>query len=145
MSKISGTRFTTSSPFRFALLLIPFAIAAILGIYTVGNYEGFLCLWWAFILVIFGIATLPLAARLWGNSTSGGFFLSQPLGLVLTCLVLWTLTHLKLCRINLVCIIMSFLIVAAVCYIPKSFRKALKEKLKALEMEKEKILAAAAK
>ena len=81
MSKISGTRFTTSSPFRFALLLIPFAIAAILGIYTVGNYEGFLCLWWAFILVIFGIATLPLAARLWGNSTSGGFFLSQPLGL----------------------------------------------------------------
>ncbi|MBQ6304737.1 MAG: hypothetical protein IJK83_12075 [Clostridiales bacterium] len=129
MSKISGTRFTTSSPFRFALLLIPFAIAAILGIYTVGNYEGLLCLWWAFILVIFGIATLPLAARLWGNSTSGGFFLSQPLGLVLTCLVLWTLTHLKLCRINLVCIIMSFLIVAAVCYIPKSFRKALKEKI----------------
>ena len=129
MSNTSGTRFTTSSPFRYALLLIPFAIAAVIAICTTGAKEGMLALWWAFVLFIFGIATLPLAVRLWGKFSSGGFFLSQAMGLVLTCLVLWTLTHLKLCRTNLICIALSFLIVAAFCYVPKSLRKGFIEKL----------------
>ena len=128
MSNTSGTRFTTSSPFRYALLLIPFAIAAVIAICTTGAKEGMLALWWAFVLFIFGIATLPLAVRLWGKFSSGGFFLSQAMGLVLTCLVLWTLTHLKLCRTNLICIALSFLIVAAFCYVPKSLRKGFIEK-----------------
>ena len=129
MSNTSGTRFTTSSPFRYALLLIPFAIAAVIAVCTTGAQEGMLALWWAFVLFIFGIGTLPLAVRLWGKFSSGGFFLSQAMGLVLTCLVLWTLTHLKLCRTNLICIALSFLIVAVFCYVPKSLRKGFIEKL----------------
>ena len=118
-----------SSPLRFFFLLVPFVIAFLLGIFTMGAKDTSLCLWWAVFLLLIGFVTLPLAAKLWGNFSSGGFFLSQPMGLVLTCLVLWTLTHLKICRLNLLCIIISALIVAACCYIPKSFRESLIKKL----------------
>ena len=96
MSK-NNTSLIESSPFRFLFLLVPFVIAGILGICTMGAGDTSLCLWWAVFLLLLGFVTLPLSARLWENFSSGGFFLSQPLGLVLTCLVLWTLTHLKLC------------------------------------------------
>lgn len=119
----------SSSPFRYLFLLIPFAIAAILGICTMGMTDTAYCLWWAVFLLLIGFATLPLAAKLWENFSSGGFFLSQPLGLVLTCLVLWTLTHFKICRLNILCIIISALIVAACCYIPKTFRESLAKKI----------------
>ena len=118
-----------SSPLRFLFLLVPFAIAGILGICTMGTGDMSLCLWWSVFLLLIGFVSLPLAAKLWGDFSSGGFYLSQPLGLVLTCLVLWTLTHLKICRINILCIVISALVVAAVCYIPKSFRDSLVKKL----------------
>lgn len=119
-----------ASPFRFFLILIPFAIAALIGICTMGAKESLYALWFACFLMLIGLVTLPLAAKLWSNFSSGGFFLSQPLGLILTCLVLWTLTHLKLFRINMLFIILSALIVAACCYIPKTFRESLIEKAK---------------
>ncbi len=128
MSK-NNTSLIESSPFRFLFLLVPFVIAGILGICTMGAGDTSLCLWWAVFLLLLGFVTLPLSARLWENFSSGGFFLSQPLGLVLTCLVLWTLTHLKICRINILCIAISALAVAAVCYIPKTFRDSLVRKL----------------
>ena len=118
-----------SSPLRFLFLLVPFVIASLLGIFTMGANDTSLCLWWSVFLLLIGFVTLPLAAKLWENFSSGGFFLSQPMGLVLTCLVLWTLTHLKIFRLNILCIIISALIVAACCYIPKSFRDSLKKKL----------------
>ena len=118
-----------SSPLRFLLLLIPFAIAGVLGICTMGADDTSLCFWWVAFLLLFGFVTLPLAAKLWEKFSSGGFFLSQPMGLIFTCLVLWTLTHLKICRINHLCILISALIVAAFCYIPKTFRDSLARKI----------------
>ena len=118
-----------SSPLRYIFLLIPFFIAAVLGIFTMGSKDASLCLWWAVFLLLFGLITLPLAAKLWERFSSGGFFLSQPMGLIFTCLVLWTLTHFRLFRLNTPCIIISALIVAACCYIPKSFRESLVRKI----------------
>ena len=123
------TSLNGSSPLRFLLILIPFGIAGILGLCTMGANDTALCFWWSVCLLLIGFATLPLAAKLWENFSSGGFFLSQPMGLIFTCLVLWTLTHLKICRLNLLCIIISALIVAACCYIPKSLREALFKKI----------------
>ncbi|MBR3248306.1 MAG: hypothetical protein IKG03_07915 [Clostridiales bacterium] len=120
---------TETSPLRYLFLLIPFAIATVLGICTMGAGDTSMCLWWAVFLLLTGFVTLPLAARIWEKFSSGGFFLSQPLGLVLTCLVLWTLTHLKICRLNILCIVISALIVAACCYIPKSNRDCLVKKM----------------
>ena len=87
------------------------------------------CLWWAFCLLLIGLVTLPLATKIWEKFSSGGFFLSQALGLILTSLVLWTLTHLKLFRLNVLCILLSALIVGVICYAPKTFRKSLTDKL----------------
>ena len=128
MSQNNATDFA-SSPYRFFLLLIPFAVASVLGMSTMGSSDTSICIWWAVFLLLMGVVTLPLAAKLWENFSSGGFFLSQPMGLIFTCLILWTMTHLKLFRINVVCIIISAAIVAACCYLPKSLRQALIKKL----------------
>ena len=128
MSRNSSSLIETS-PFRFLFLLIPFGIAAILGFSTMGTDDTFTCLWWSFFLLLTGLITLPLATKLWGNFSSGGFFLSQPMGLIFTCLLLWTLTHLKLCKINLLCIVLCAAIIALCCYVPKTLRESLIKKL----------------
>ena len=124
MNKTSASLIETS-PLRFLLILVPFVIAALTGVCTMGATDTAYCLWWVAVLMLIGFVTLPLAAKLWENFSSGGFFLSQPMGLVLTCLVLLTLTHFKIFKINVISIILSALIVAACCYIPKTFREAL--------------------
>lgn len=127
----NGTAKTSleSSPFRFLLILIPFAVATIIGACTMGMGDAKYVLWWSFALMLIGFTALPLAAKIWDRFSSGGFLLSQPLGLILSSLILWALTHLKLFRLNVLCIVLTFAIVAACCYIPKTFRTALIEKL----------------
>ena len=51
------------------------------------------------------------------------------MGLIFTCLVLWTLGHLKIFKINLICIVLSAVIVGVCCYAPKTFRKTLIKKM----------------
>ena len=98
----NGTAKTSleSSPFRFLLILIPFAVATIIGACTMGMGDAKYVLWWSFALMLIGFTALPLAAKIWDRFSSGGFLLSQPLGLILSSLILWTLTHLKLFRLN---------------------------------------------
>ncbi len=130
MSKLfDDSRFGTTSPLRYLLLLIPFAIVTVFGVFTMKGADTSLCLWWSFCLFLFGLITLPLAVKLWGSFSSGGFILSQPLGLVLTCLILWTLTHFKIFRLNLAFILLSAIILAILCYAPKSLRTNLVNKL----------------
>ena len=129
MSNSDAKLFESTSPIRYVLLFAPFVIAAIIGVCTMGTSEIAICMWWAIALMLFGLITLPLAAKLWDRFSSGGFFLSQPMGLIFTCLILWTLTHLKLFRINIPCIVLSALIVAVLCYAPKSFRNNFIKKL----------------
>ena len=129
MSRSGDSLFESASPLRFLLILVPFVAASVIGFCTMGTTDTAYAVWWAFVLMLFGLVTLPLATKLWERFSSGGFFLSQPMGLILTCLVLWTLGHLKLFRINLLCIILSALIVGALCYIPKTFRESFIKKL----------------
>ena len=130
MSKVyEDSRFGPTSPLRYFLFLLPFAIATMLGVFTMRSKDTAPCLWWAFFLLLIGIVTLPLATKLWENFSSGGFFLSQAMGLILTSLVLWTLIHIKIFRLNVLCIFLSALIVALCCYIPKTFRQSLIKKL----------------
>lgn len=128
MNKSLTSTFESTS-LRYVVLLIPFLIASLVGIFTMGSHDAGICMWWAVVILFFGIVTLPLATKIWGNFSSGGFFLSQPMGLVFTCLVLWTLAHLKIFKINILCILLSALIVGILCYAPKTFRESLKEKI----------------
>ena len=119
----------SNSPLRFLLLLVPFFIAFIFGAFTLGKGDLACCMWWAVVLMLFGLVTLPLAAKIWEKFSSGGFFLSQPMGLIFTCLVLWTLAHLKIFKINLLCIVLSAVIVGVLCYAPKTLRQTLIKKM----------------
>ena len=127
MSRNSASKIA-KSPFRYLFMLIPFVIATVLGLCTMGVNDTAICLWWAVFLLLIGFVTLPLATKIWGNFSSGGFLLSQPLALVLICLLLWTLTHFKICRINIICIVICAMVIAACCYIPKSLRESLVKK-----------------
>ena len=130
MSKVfEDSRFGPTSPLRYFFFLLPFAIATMLGVLTMGSKDAAPCIWWAFFLLLLGIVTLPLATKLWENFSSGGFFLSQAMGLIFTSLILWTLIHIKIFRLNVLCILLSAVIVAACCYIPKTFRQSLIKKL----------------
>ena len=130
MSKVfEDSRFGPTSPLRFFFFLLPFAIATMLGVCTMGSKDTASCLWWAFCLLLIGLATLPLATKIWENFSSGGFILSQTMGIVFTGLVLWILTHVKLFRLNVICILLSVILVALCCYIPKTFRQSLVKKL----------------
>ena len=130
MSKvIEDSRFGPTSPLRFFFFLLPFAIATMLGVCTMGSKDTASCLWWAFVLLLMGLVTLPLATKIWENFSSGGFILSQTMGIVFTGLVLWTLTHVKIFRLNVICILLSAILVALCCYIPKTFRNSLVRKL----------------
>ena len=83
MSKVfEDTRFGPTSPLRYFLFLFPFAIATMLGVCTMGSKDTAPCLWWAFFLLLIGLVTLPLATKIWENFSSGGFILSQTMGLV---------------------------------------------------------------
>jgi len=129
MSSGSESVFRSASPLRYFLLIIPFLIASLIAVCTMGSTDASTCIWWALVLLGFGLVTLPLAAKLWERFSSGGFFLSQPMGLIFTCFVLWTLTHLNLFRINRLCIVLSALIVGVLCYAPKTLRNTLIRKL----------------
>ena len=119
-----------SSPLRFTFLLIPFFIAASVGFATMGVSDTSMCLWWSVFLMFTGFITLPLSTKLWRDFSSGGFLLSQPMGLIFTCLLLWTLTHLKICKINILCILLCAIVIGACCYAPKTLRESLVKKIK---------------
>ena len=129
MSTTEDKLLGSTSPLRYVLILAPFAVVALIGVFTMGTSDTANVMWWALALMLFGLVTLPLATKLWERFSSGGFFLSQPMGLVFTCLVLWTLTHFKLFRVTIPCIILSALIVGVLCYAPKTFRTTLIKKL----------------
>ena len=129
MNKSVRSLMESNSPLRFLLLFVPLIIAFILGVCTMGSGDTACCLWWAVVLLLFGLITLPLAAKIWEKFSSGGFFLSQPMGLIFTCLVLWTLAHLKIFKINLLCIVLSAVIVGVLCYAPKTLRQSLIKKM----------------
>ena len=119
-----------SSPLRFIFLLVPFFIAGAIGFATMGVSDTSMCLWWSVFLMLTGFVTLPLSAKLWREFSSGGFLLSQPMGLIFTCLLLWTLTHLKICKVNILCIILCALVIGVCCYVPKTLRESLIKKIK---------------
>ena len=79
MSRSGDSLFESASPLRFLLILVPFVAASVIGFCTMGTTDTAYAVWWAFVLMLFGLVTLPLATKLWERFSSGGFFLSQPI------------------------------------------------------------------
>ncbi len=128
--KPAGNDSLFANPWKFFLILIPVVILFITGSILMGVSETSPIVLWFMTLMLIGIAAYPLSAWLFKTNGSGGFFLSQPLGLILAGLIVWTLSYIKIFRFNLLCIIIALVAIAAVSYGVKPLRDNLIERLK---------------
>ncbi|MBO4637002.1 MAG: hypothetical protein J5685_07640 [Clostridiales bacterium] len=116
-------------PVKLTLLLVPIVLELILGISTMGISDTLHVLRWILLLMIFGLTVLPLSCYIFKNSKSGGFFMSQPLGLLTTGLIVWTFSHIRIMQFNRIFIIATMILICAFCYWFKPFRENLIDKL----------------
>lgn len=78
---------------KWLWLLIPLPVIPAAMI-LLGNDAGYFLIWWLSFAII-GWLVWPMAAQLFPGGDSG-YLLSKPIGLVLTSLLLWTLSYLKI-------------------------------------------------
>lgn len=116
-------------PAKFVLFVFPFIIETVIGLLTMGSGDTLNVVWWSMLVFLFGIGVFPLTARIFGKFGTGGFIISQALGIILTSLVIWTFTYMQITRFNLPCVIGVYAVIAAACWGIKPLRKAALAKL----------------
>ncbi|MCR4688230.1 MAG: hypothetical protein K5745_01615 [Saccharofermentans sp.] len=116
--------------YYYLLLLVPFAVLLIMGLCTMGAEDTFYVLRWSLILALFGVAALPLGVKLFKQMPSGGFILTQVLGLLAVSLTVWTLTYMKIYRFNFPLTLLAIAALAGICYGIKPLRDGVLEKIK---------------
>ena len=116
-------------PAKFVLFVFPFIIETVIGLLTMGSGDTLNVVWWSMLVFLFGIGLFPLTARIFGKFGTGGFIISQALGIILTSLVIWTFTYMQITRFNLPCVIGVYAVIAAACWGIKPLRKAALAKL----------------
>ncbi len=116
-------------PAKFILFVFPFIIETVIGLLTMGSGDTLNVVWWSMLVFLFGIGLFPLTARIFGKFGTGGFIISQALGIILTSLVIWTFTYMQITRFNLPCVIGVYAVIAAACWGIKPLRKAALAKL----------------
>ncbi len=110
-------------PEKLLLLLIPAAAYFIPGLFIMGASDTLYTARFMFTLLIFAAASYPLTVMLFPGSRSGGFTFGKPLGFLACGLAVWTLTYLKIGKLNLLFIILSVIVLAFACWYPKDLRE----------------------
>lgn len=108
---------------KLLLIIIPVIAYIIPGTILMGFGNAVSITRFLVTLLIFAAAAYPLSVRLFPLSRSGGFTLAKPLGIVASTLLVWTLTYLKIGRINLVFILLSIALLGFLNWYPKSLRE----------------------
>jgi len=116
-------------PAKFVLFIFPFFVEAIVGFFTMGSSDTVKVLLWSMLLFLFGVGVFPLAAKIFGKFGSGGFILSQAMGIILTSLLVWTLSYIGIYRFNIPFVIGAFVLLSAVCWGLKPLRESAVSKL----------------
>ena len=98
-------------PAKFILFILPFVVEALIGFFTMGSGDTLSVLIWSMFVFLFGIGIFPLAAKIFSRFGSGGFIISQALGIILTSLLVWTLTYLNIGMFNLPFIIGAYAVI----------------------------------
>ena len=122
---MSSTKNVFEQPLKLLYLIIPFGSIILAGAFTMGIGEAMQVLKWVLVLLLFGFAALPVSAYIFQRSGSCGFFLSQPLGLLIVSLIVWELTYLHIFRFTRVFIIITLIALAAFSYLFKPLRNNL--------------------
>lgn len=118
-----------SSPLKILYLLVPIAAILLTGLATVGTSDVMNILAWFLIYMIFGLAAFPISARIFENSLSAGFLMSQPIGLLTVALVQWTLSYIGILPFTQLTVAILIVLLAAASYSIKPLRTNLIKKL----------------
>ena len=111
-------------------LLFPPVFTLIFSLILMPVKDSLFVTTWHIALMIFGFSVLPLTLMLFRNFSSGGYFLSKTIGILLISLLVWTFTYLGLFRFNRLFIIIFMLAVTAVGFLTSRFLKNTGEMLK---------------
>lgn len=114
---------------KIILLALPVIAITVLSTILMGNQNAILLLRWYLMLVLFGIISFPFSCYIFKGHGTGGFFFSKIITLLLSSLLVWTFTYLKVFAFNEVFICLSAVILLAAFYAPEAFRNALSGKI----------------
>lgn len=115
---------------RLALIIIPLLAYFLPGMILMNPSDAANTARFLITIFIFTACSYPLAVHLFPLSRSGGVILSKPLGILSCSLFVWTLTYIKIGRLNLIFIFLSLFILAVLSWGPKSLREGALSKLK---------------
>ena len=95
LSELSNGRISINRPKKLWLLLIPVIALLLLGTVLMKGDVVYV-LNWFLVLFLFGIITLPITFYLFKDFGSGCYMTSKPIGVLLTGVVVWIFSYLKL-------------------------------------------------
>ncbi|MCR5060960.1 MAG: hypothetical protein K6A80_08035 [Saccharofermentans sp.] len=111
------------SPFKVGLLAVPFLLSLFVGWYLIGIDDTKYVLIWCAYLLLCGVAVLPLGAYIFRNAGSGGFILSQTMGVILVSIFVWTFTYIKIYRFNRILVFVAVFLIGIACYVIPPLRR----------------------
>ena len=114
----------------FALaLLVPPILTFLFSICLMPVIDSLNVAIWHTALMIFGFCVMPLTMLLFREFSSGGYFFSKTIGILLVSLLVWTTTYIGIGRFNKVFIIITMALIAIASYLIPKTRKAFLDKI----------------
>ncbi|MBP5261148.1 MAG: hypothetical protein J6Z43_03360 [Clostridiales bacterium] len=118
------------APWKSFYLAVPFLVSLFIGWFLLGISDTSHVIIWCAYLLLCTLSVLPLGAYLFRGTGSGGFILTQTLGLVTVSLFVWTLTYIKCYTFTRLFIFIAIAIIGAICYAVPVLRDNLIKTLK---------------
>jgi len=113
------------APLKVFLFAIPFLVSLFLGWYLIGIDDTKYIIIWCAYLTLLTLCVLPLGAYIFRGVGSGGFIITQTLGLTAVSLFVWTFTYIKIYRFTRLLTFAAILLIGIICYVLPPLRKNL--------------------
>lgn len=117
-------------------LPIVFLLAGLLSYVLMGFTNTINLLMWAATILVFGILALPITTYFFRGFDAGKHIASKPIGILLTGVVVWTLTHIGIMRLNALCIVITMILMFILPLLNKNVRDNFVYSLKSPSMSK---------
>lgn len=119
--KLSLKNAKLSNYFYLGLPII-FLLAGLLSYVLMGFTNTINLLIWAATILVFGILALPITTYFFRSFDAGKHIASKPIGILLTGVVVWTLTHIGIMRLNALCIVITMILMFILPLLNKNVR-----------------------
>ena len=114
---------------KLLLLLVPPVFTFVFSIILMPMTDSLYVTTWHIALMILGFSVLPLTFMLFKDFSSGGYFLSKTVGILLLSVIIWTFTYIGVCRFNKLFLIIVLAAITVFCYAFPPLLKNTREKI----------------